>query len=100
MTDTTKAHHREGSASRRAASALDAAHKACLDHPDRGPVGMSHGAFSGVNEALGIIAQLECKLAKITAERDALEKEAKACRDRFGHGWYCGFDGESIVLSG
>jgi hypothetical protein len=43
----------------RASAALDAAHKACFEHPDRGPTGMSHGAFSGVNVALGIVAQLE-----------------------------------------
>jgi|SRR5581483_1687261 len=43
----------------RASAALDAAHKACFSHPDRGLLGMSHGPFSGVNEALGIIAELE-----------------------------------------
>lgn len=42
-----------------AREALDAAHQACFNHPDRGVVGMSHGPFSGVNEALGIIARLE-----------------------------------------
>lgn len=43
----------------RASKALDAAHKACFDHPDRGPIGMSHGPFSGVNEVLGIVLMLE-----------------------------------------
>jgi hypothetical protein len=40
----------------KARDALDAAHKACFNHPDRGPVGMSHGPFSGVNFALGVLA--------------------------------------------
>lgn len=40
--------------------ALEAAHKACMDHPNREPVlGMSNGPFSGVNKALGIISELE-----------------------------------------
>ena len=43
----------------RAATALGEAHRACFSHPDRGPLGMSYGPFSGVNEALGIIARLE-----------------------------------------
>ncbi len=40
----------------KARDALDAAHKACFNHPDRGPIGMSHGPFSGVNFALGVLA--------------------------------------------
>lgn len=43
----------------RASKALQAAHDACFKHPDRGVLGMSHGPFSGVNEALAIVAQLE-----------------------------------------
>ena len=43
----------------RAFKALEAAHKACFDNPDRDILGMSHGPFSGVNEALGIVAMLE-----------------------------------------
>jgi hypothetical protein len=42
-----------------ALKALEAAHDACFNHPDRGVLGMSHGPFSGVNEALGIIALME-----------------------------------------
>jgi hypothetical protein len=34
-------------------------HDSCLKHPERDVLGMSHGPFSAVNEALGIIAQLE-----------------------------------------
>jgi hypothetical protein len=38
--------------------ALEAAHTACYEkHADA--LGMSHGPFSGVNEALGIVASLE-----------------------------------------
>lgn len=43
----------------RAVKALRAAHDACFKHPDRDVLGMSHGPFSGVNEVLGIIAELE-----------------------------------------
>tara|TARA_Y100001937_G_C7020474_1_gene285189 strand:+ start:285 stop:494 length:210 start_codon:yes stop_codon:yes gene_type:complete len=43
----------------RALAALQAAHDACYRHPDRNVLGMSHGPFSGVNEALGIVATLE-----------------------------------------
>ena len=46
----------------RAYKALQAAHDACFNHPERNVLGMSHGPFSGVNEALGIIAELESKL--------------------------------------
>lgn len=42
-----------------ALAALQSAHDACFHHPGRDVLGMSHGPFSGVNVALGIIAQLE-----------------------------------------
>lgn len=48
----------------RACKALQAAHDACMGHPGRDVLGMSHGPFSGVNEALGIVSELERKLAK------------------------------------
>jgi len=44
---------------KKALDALNEAHKACFNHPDRPLLGMSHGPFSGVNVALGIIARLE-----------------------------------------
>lgn len=59
----------------RASQALDAAHKACFRHPDRDILGMSHGPFSGVNEALGIIATLETENIRL---RRALAKYEKA----------------------
>jgi hypothetical protein len=43
----------------RALKALQAAHDACFKHPERDVLGMSHGPFSGVNEALGIVSMLE-----------------------------------------
>lgn len=43
----------------KARASLDEAHKACFNHPDRDVLGMSYGPFSGVNQALGIIAELE-----------------------------------------
>lgn len=69
----------------RAKAALEAAHRACFKHPDRPLLGMSHGPFSGVNEALSIIAQLHaswqvttrvCEKAQVRAE--AAEAQAKA----------------------
>lgn len=45
-----------------ALAALSAAHEACFKNPDRGVLGMSHGPFSGVNEALGIISLLETEV--------------------------------------
>ncbi len=51
----------------KALAALSAAHQACFDHPDRDVLGMSHGPFSGVNEALGIISLLEEENIKLRA---------------------------------
>ena len=48
-----------------ASDALDAAHKACFSNPDRPVTGMSHRSFSGVNVALGIVAQLEKENARM-----------------------------------
>jgi hypothetical protein len=42
-----------------ALKALQDAHDACLKCVDRDVLGMSHGPFSGVNKALGIIKLLE-----------------------------------------
>jgi hypothetical protein len=60
---------------KQAAAALDAAHKACLNHPDRGVLGMSHGPFSGVNEALGIIAEMEALINRQAAIIKQLKEE-------------------------
>ena len=50
----------------RALKALQAAHEATYraweKDPKRNPIGMSTGPFSGVNEALGIIKELELEL--------------------------------------
>ena len=47
----------------RALAALQAAHDACCRDERRDVLGMSHGPFAGVNEALAIVDQLERKLA-------------------------------------
>lgn len=39
--------------------ALQSAHNACFKHPERDVLGMSNGPFSGVNEVLGIVSELE-----------------------------------------
>jgi hypothetical protein len=48
-------------------NALQAAHRACFDHPDRDAIGMSHGPFSGVNEVLGIVSELELENIELRA---------------------------------
>lgn len=67
----------------RAMAALEAAHKACFKHADRPLLGMSHGPFSGVNEVLGIVAELERENVKLTKKTQKLEakiRELKAER--------------------
>lgn len=49
----------------KALAALQAAHDACYGHPSRDVLGMSHGPFSGVNVALGIVAELEDQNARL-----------------------------------
>lgn len=61
----------------RAHKALEAAHQACFKHPDRDVLGMSRGPFSGVNEALGIVAQLEAENQLLRAK---LKQRAKLVR--------------------
>ena len=61
---------------KQAQEALDAAHKACFNHPDRGVIGMSHGPFSGVNEALGIIATLEETITALSSELAEAKRES------------------------
>ena len=53
--------------------ALSEAHAACFKHPERGPIGMSHGPFSGVNKALGIISLLEDENAVLRRRLSNLE---------------------------
>lgn len=55
-------------------AALDEAHAACFKHPDRGPIGMSHGPFSGVNFALGAVAALEKRLEELVVINAELRK--------------------------
>ena len=43
----------------RSLQALQEAHDACFGHPERPVLGMSRGPFSGVNEVLGIVGELE-----------------------------------------
>ena len=38
---------------------LEEAHLACFKHPDRDVLGMTNGPFSGVNQVLGIVMELE-----------------------------------------
>ena len=61
----------------KALEALQAAHDACFRDKSRDVLGMSHGPFSGVNVALGIIVRLEAenkRLRQVVAvyERGAL----------------------------
>jgi hypothetical protein len=62
----------------KALKALNEAHKACYKcwekDTDRNPVGMSHGPFSGVNEVLGIVSQLESDLRQLTIYKDSVNR--------------------------
>jgi hypothetical protein len=49
----------------KALSALQSAHNACFNHPDRSVLGMSVGPFSGVNVALGVITKLELEITEL-----------------------------------
>jgi hypothetical protein len=63
-----------------ALKALQAAHDACFKHPKRHVLGMTYGPFSGVNEALGIIDDLEQEnmyLRQLLKEKQDMEK----CRE-------------------
>ena len=66
----------------RASKALDAAHKACFNHPERDVLGMSHGPFSGVNEALEIIAELEEALAAAGADDPPITGASSTSRSK------------------
>lgn len=59
----------------RAKNALEAAYQACYKHPDRDILGMSHGPFSGVNEALGIVTTLEEDNKKLKQRISQLEQQ-------------------------
>ena len=63
----------QGSRFEIASKALQAAHDACYKHPERDVLGMSHGAFSGVNKALGIISLLEHENKELKAENQRLK---------------------------
>lgn len=60
----------------RAYDALKAAHEACFEHPSRDVLGMSHGPFSGVNEVLGIVDQLEAETKALRSELMKLRSKA------------------------
>lgn len=59
-----------------ARQALYAAHEACRRaNDDVGDViGLSHGPFSGVNVALGMLATLEAENTKLRLENEALRQ--------------------------
>ncbi len=61
----------------KALEALENAHKACYGHSDRPLLGMSHGPFSGVNMALGIIAELEDAVGLAQEKIARLEQQLK-----------------------
>lgn len=55
----------------RALKILQAAHEACFKAPDRDGLGMSTGPFSGVNETLGIVDELERENRRL---RDTIDR--------------------------
>jgi hypothetical protein len=56
----------------KASQALEAAHRACFNAPGRDILGMSHGPFSGVNVALGIVHVLEEENKRLRMQIKAL----------------------------
>lgn len=66
---------------KKALDALQAAHDACFKAPDRDVLGMSHGPFSGVNVALGIVDDLEHRLAGAIIENARLRALLVKARD-------------------
>lgn len=65
-----------------ALAALQDAHTACFKHPDRDVLGMSHGPFSGVNQVLGLIDELEAKLERLRFRERHLQRELAKRRKR------------------
>jgi hypothetical protein len=67
----------------RALAALQSAHDACFNAPGRDVLGMSHGAFSGVNVVLGMIAGMEDRVASLRdRERYLLRATRKVQRPK------------------
>lgn len=64
-----------------ALEALQGAHKANFDHPDRDVLGMSSGPFSGVNVALGIVDNLERSNKTLGANVVKLSTVLKSARE-------------------
>ena len=60
-----------------ALTALQGSFDACYEHPKRDVIGMSHGPFSGVNVALGIVDSLERENKALRARIRQLDAEAK-----------------------
>jgi hypothetical protein len=58
----------------RALAALQGAHDACTKHPGRDVLGMSHGPFSGVNVALGIVAMLETEVITLRKQLTSTQR--------------------------
>lgn len=85
-------------AAQRARVLLQAAHDACFKAPDRDILGMSHGPFSGVNEVLGLIAEMDEQIGRAdvrlasaieAADEAATERERERCAallDRYENG--------------
>lgn len=69
---------------RMARAALEEAHKACFNHPDRRPMGMSHGPFSGVNFALGALASVGTQNSAQKATISALVASNAEMREALG----------------
>lgn len=72
-------------AARRARELLQAAHDACFKALDRDILGMSSGPFSGVNEVLGLIAEMDstlaaqaAQIASLSASRDGYARQSDA----------------------
>ena len=56
-----------------ALAALEEAHKACFTNERLPVLGMSHGPFSGVNKALGIVDTLEREVQGLRKQVEQLQ---------------------------
>lgn len=76
-----------------ALKALEEAHRACFNHPNRDILGMSSGPFSGVNEVLGLFSKIEedravllTRIELLTTEVIELRKKLHECNQDDGPG--------------
>ena len=61
---------------------LRAAHQACFKAPDRDVLGMSSGPFSGVNATLGLVMEMENRIAGLEADSRQMRRALAEVKDK------------------